>query len=237
MIKVQSLTKNYGSVRALDSVSFEIQSGEVVGLLGLNGAGKTTCLRLLTGYLIPSDGSCNLNGIDVFSNPSEIKKHIGYLPETPPLYPELSVRDFLHFIARLRKIDDADFSEELKRVSDITELGEVENVLIRNLSLGYKKRVGIAQAIIGSPPVLIFDEPVSGLDPRQIVEVRNLIRNLSGKHTVLLSSHILTEVSRTCDRVLVIHHGKLAGDISGDRLKDIENIFLELTGTGSGAKS
>jgi len=235
MIQVQSLTKNYGKVRALDQISFDIKKGEVVGLLGLNGAGKTTCLRILTGYLIPSDGNCNVDGIDVFSNPVEIKRHIGYLPETPPLYPELSVRDFLQFISRLRGIPEASFNEELNRVCELTELKEVERTLIRNLSLGYKKRVGIAQAIIGSPPVLIFDEPVSGLDPRQIVEIRNLIRNLSGKHTVLLSSHILTEVSRTCDRVIVIHRGKLAGDISGDQLGNIENIFLDLTKKSSEA--
>ena len=230
MIKTVGLTKYYGDFAALKDVSFEVEKGEVVGLLGLNGAGKTTCLRLLTGYMIPTEGETFIDGANVFSNPVEVKSRLGYLPESPPLYTELTVQDYLQFVARLRGIGEEDFRDEFLRVTDLTDLVPARRSLIGNLSLGYRKRVGIAQALIGSPPVLIFDEPVSGLDPRQIVEVRKLIRNLAGKHTILISSHILTEVSRTCDRVLVIHRGKLGGELRGKELTDnLEEQFMEMT--------
>ena len=230
MIKVNQLTKYYGDHPALQDVSFELQAGEVVGLLGLNGAGKTTCLRILTGYLAPTEGETFIDNIDVFSKPMEVKSRVGYLPETPPLYPELTVEDYLRFVARMRGVAEADFAQELQRISQVTQTEDVLRSLIRHLSLGYRKRVAIAQALLGSPPVLIFDEPISGLDPRQIVEIRKLIRNLAGKHTVLISSHILTEVSLTCDRVVVIHRGRLAGELKGAELQDrLEERFMEMT--------
>jgi len=231
MIKINGLTKNYGTFQALRNISFEVKSGEVVGLLGLNGAGKTTCLRILTGYLIPTDGNAMIDGLDILSNSFEVKTRLGYLPEYPPLYQELNVQDYLKFVARLRGIAENDFKDEFLRVTKIAKLEQARSSLIRHLSHGYRKRVGIAQALIGTPPVLIFDEPVSGLDPRQIIEIRKLIRNLAGKHTILISSHILTEVSRTCDRVLVLHNGSLAGEILDDDLTNrLEDKFLEMTG-------
>ncbi|MBX7059415.1 MAG: ABC transporter ATP-binding protein [Leptospirales bacterium] len=236
MIKIQGLTKFYGQSPALQDVSLTINRGEVVGLLGLNGAGKTTAIRVLTGYLMPSSGECSIDGIDVFSRPLEVKGKIGYLPEMPPLYPELTVEDYLHFVARLRGVAESDFDAEFTRVIEQTQLGPARRALIRTLSLGYRKRVGLAQALIGEPPVLILDEPISGLDPVQIVEVRKLIRTLAGKHTVLLSSHILAEVSRTCDRVVIIHRGRLAGELSGDAIHaHLEEKFMQLTREGAEA--
>ncbi len=230
MIEIDQLSRYYGNFKALDGVTMTVATGEVAGLLGLNGAGKTTCLRILTGYLVPSNGSVSIDGLNVFANPQEVKKRIGYLPEIPPLYPELTVKQFLHFVARLRGVNDADFPGELERVVGLTRLESARNALIRHLSLGFRKRVGIAQALIGSPPVVILDEPVSGLDPRQIVEMRHLIRELAGKHTVLISSHILNEVSLTCDKVFIIHQGKLAGELHGEEMKHLESRFMELTG-------
>ena len=231
MIQAIGLTKYYGDFPALEDVSFEVKQGEVLGLLGLNGAGKTTCIRLLTGYLVPTEGETRIAGESILSDPMKVKGRLGYLPEQPPLYPELTVQDYLRFVARLRGIPEEDFDSEFKRVLQETQLGPARRSLIRHLSLGYRKRVGIAQAIIGSPEVLIFDEPVSGLDPRQIVEMRKLIRGLAGRHTILISSHILTEVSRTCDRVLIIHKGRLAGELAGDSMQNLEDRFMELTGS------
>lgn len=231
MIEAIGLTKYYGDFAALQDVSFKVAPGEVLGLLGLNGAGKTTYIRLLTGYLVPTEGETRIAGQSILSDPMGVKTKLGYLPEQPPLYPELTVEDYLRFVARLRGIPEQDFGEEFLRVLDVAQLSPARQSLIRNLSLGYRKRVGIAQAIIGSPEVLIFDEPVSGLDPRQIVEIRKLIRSLAGKHTILVSSHILTEVSRTCDRVLIIHNGKVAGELAGENMANLEDRFMELTGS------
>ncbi len=233
MIRVSHLTKYYGTTQALHDVSFEIPKGEVVGLLGLNGAGKTTTLRILTGYLMPTEGETFIDSVNVFTHPLEVKGRIGYLPEVPPLYPELTVREYLRFVARLRGIPEGEFDAEFRRVTELTHLDPVRNALIRKLSLGFKKRVGIAQALIGSPPVLILDEPISGLDPRQIVEIRKLIRTLAGQHTILISSHILTEVSLTCDRVLIIHRGVLAGELHSHEMESLEERFMELTGEGA----
>ncbi len=231
MIQVNKLSKYYGKCTALSELSFSARNGEVLGLLGLNGAGKTTCLRIISGYLIPSDGSCSIDNMDVFTHPMEISKKIGYLPEMPPLYLDLSVEDYLLFVARMRGLNDTLFPEEWEKVAELTHLQSVRYSLIRHLSLGYRKRVGLAQALITSPPVLILDEPISGLDPIQIIEIRKLIRKLAGKFTVLLSSHILTEVSQCCDRVVVIHHGKLMGELEGSALKeDLERQFVQLTG-------
>jgi ABC-2 type transport system ATP-binding protein len=229
MIEVKDLNRYYGSFQALKDISFRIETGEVAGLLGLNGAGKTTCLRILTGYLSPSSGYTEIDGISVTDDPISVKGRIGYLPETPPLYPELSVKDYLQFVARMRGIQDSAFNEEFERVTSLTKLESVRHALIGSLSLGYRKRTGIAQALIGNPPVLILDEPISGLDPRQIVEIRSLIRNLAGKHTILISSHILNEVARTCDRVLIIHKGRLVSELKAGDMNDLEQKFMSIT--------
>lgn len=233
MIKSVGLTKYYGNFPALKNVSFEVKQGEVVGLLGLNGAGKSTCLKILAGYLIPTQGEIYINGIDIFARPLDVKKRIGYLPETPPLYMELTVRNYLRFVARLRGVPENRFNEELDRVLEYTQTKDVVDMLIGRLSLGYRKRTGIAQALIGAPPVLIFDEPISGLDPLQIVEIRKLIRSLAGSHTIFISSHILTEVSRTCDRVLILHNGSLKGELIEDDLNNkLEERFIQITQSG-----
>lgn len=231
MIEIKNLSRYYDDFPALKNVSFDIKKGEVVAILGLNGAGKTTCLRVLTGFLSPSQGVCKIDGIDVFSDPVKVKSRIGYLPESPPLYQELNVEDYLHFVARLRGIDEKNFPKEFLRVITLAGLEQAKKALIRKLSLGYRKRVGIAQALIGSPAVLIFDEPISGLDPVQIVGIRNLISELSKKHTILISSHILSEVARACTRVLILHKGELVGDLSGRELEDLEERFMQLTAT------
>ena len=230
MIEVYKLSKYYQKFPALKELSFKIPQGEVVGLLGPNGAGKTTCLRILSGYLMPSSGECRISGLNVFTESLDLKAKIGYLPENPPLYYELLVKDYLHFIARLRALPENQFPQELDRVLALTQLEKYKNSFIHELSFGYRKRLGIAQALIASPEVLILDEPVSGLDPRQIVEMRKMLRNLSNDYTILLSSHILAEVTRICDRVLVINEGSLVGDLSGSKLKkNLEKEFLRMT--------
>jgi len=227
MIETFHLSHNYGSCLALKDISFSIQKGEVAGLLGLNGAGKTTCIKILCGFIRAASGRAAINGIDIDQDEMKVKGLVGYLPESPPLYPELTVKQYLTFIARMKGISG---ENEVKRAIDGTGLTRAENSFIHTLSLGYKKRTGIAQAILGSPPVLIFDEPISGLDPRQIVEIRNLIRDLSGNHTILISSHILTEISRTCDRVIILHEGCISSTVEKSQLNDLENLFLQATG-------
>lgn len=209
MIKVKNLSKFYGKKLAIDRLNFELGEGEIVGLLGLNGAGKTTTIRILTGYLIASDGICEIDGINTFENPLEVKKKIGYLPETPPLYPELSVQDYLKFAARIKQVSSELIDSEIDRVCERTFLTDVRKNDIETLSLGFRKRVGIAQALLGNPRIVILDEPVSGLDPKQIVEIRNLIHSLKDGHTILLSSHILPEVYKTCNRFLFLHQGRM----------------------------
>ncbi len=232
VIEVYKLSKYYKSFQALDEISFTVPSGQVLGLLGPNGAGKTTCLRILTGYLFPSMGQCKINGYNIFTNSLEFKSSIGYLPENLPLYRELSVKNYLYFIARLRSLPrrEESLEKEFERVLKMTQLIPYKDAKINQLSFGYRKRVGIAQALIANPKVLILDEPFTGLDPRQIVEMRNLIRLLAGNYTILLSSHILTEVAKTCDRVLIMHKGNIVGDLSSQKLKkDLEKEFLALT--------
>ena len=207
MITVKNLTKYYSDKCAIQNLEFEINKGEIVGLLGLNGSGKTTTIRILSGYLIPTEGEVWIEGINLFSNPLEIKKKIGYLPESPPLYEELSVYSYLEFVARLKSIQD--IPNEIEIACKKTNLSLVKENLISTLSLGYRKRVGIAQALLGNPEIVIMDEPISGLDPKQIVEIRNLIKQLSKSHTIFLSSHILSEVYQTCDRFLFLQDGKI----------------------------
>jgi ABC-2 type transport system ATP-binding protein len=213
LIEVENVTKRYGSRLAVDRLSFTVNRGEVLGFLGPNGAGKTTTMNILTGYISASSGRVRVNGLDILEAPSEVKRTIGYLPETPPLYPEMTVREYLNFVAELKKVSRADRFRNLERLVDLVRLQEVWPRLIKNLSKGYKQRVGLAQALIGAPEVLILDEPTVGLDPKQIIEIRNLIRDLGKEHTILLSSHILSEVSMVCERVLIINRGRIvAGD-------------------------
>ncbi len=211
MIKIEHLVKNYGSFCAVDDISFSVEAGEIVGFLGPNGAGKSTTMNMLTGYLSSSAGSISIAGIDILENPLEAKKQIGYLPEQPPLYMDMTVNEYLNFAYDLKNCK-FDRKKHLEEVCSVTKISDVRNRLVRNLSKGYKQRVGIAQALIGNPPVIIFDEPTIGLDPKQIIEIRNLIRNLGKDHTVILSTHILGEVQAVCDRIIIINKGKVVAD-------------------------
>ncbi len=209
MIEVTDLYKYYGEHRAVGPLSFTIESGEIVGLLGLNGAGKTTTLRILSCDLLPSSGSVRVDGMDVVERPYDVRACIGYLPDSPPLYQDMSVREFLRFAAKLRGLSSSDADRRVPEVEELTELQGVSNELISSLSHGFRQRVGIAQAIVHRPKLLVLDEPISGLDPVQIVEMRKLLLSLKGEHTILLSSHILSEISETCDRLLVIRDGQI----------------------------
>jgi ABC-2 type transport system ATP-binding protein len=210
LIEVQDLTKSYGTVTAVDHVSFTVNKGEILGFLGPNGAGKTTTMRILTSYMPATSGTARVAGFDVFNNSMEVRRHIGYLPETPPVYPDMTVETYLDFVARIKNVPA---ERRADRVSDAlrkTSLEDKRTELIKRLSRGYKQRVGLAQALVHDPDVIILDEPTVGLDPKQIIEVRNLIKGLAGNHTIILSTHILPEVSMTCDRVVIINKGKVA---------------------------
>ena len=209
MIEIQELYKYYGDQRAVGPLTTTIERGEIIGLLGLNGAGKTTTLRILACDLLPTSGSVQVAGIDVVERPDLVKAKVGYLPDRPPLYDDLSVTDYLTFAARLRGVPSAQTAKMVAEAIELTELGDVSKKIIGALSHGYKQRVGIAQAIVHAPDFVVLDEPISGLDPVQIVEMRELVKNLKGDHTVVLSSHILSEISETCDRILVIKQGKI----------------------------
>ncbi|TGL85115.1 ABC transporter ATP-binding protein [Leptospira congkakensis] len=223
MIQVSNLSKFYGEKRAISGLNFKLEKGEIVGLLGLNGAGKTTTIRILTGYLIPSAGDASIDGKSIFDFPLEAKQKIGYLPETPPLYEDMTITEYLQFVGRIKKIEETKLGSEIEKVLTKTNLTIVKDKLIGTLSLGFRKRVGIAQAILGDPEIVIMDEPISGLDPKQIVEIRNLIRSLAGDHTVLISSHILTEIYKTCDKFLFLHKGSLKQELSLGRLEEEMN--------------
>ncbi len=211
MIKIEHLVKNYGSNCAVDDISFEVGKGEIVGLLGPNGAGKSTTMNILTGYLSSTSGSVSVADINVLDNPLEAKKHIGYLPEQPPLYLDMTVEEYLIFNYELKGCK-LNRDKHLAEICDVVKIKDVYKRVIKNLSKGYRQRVGIAQALIGSPEVIIFDEPTVGLDPKQIIEVRNLLRNLGRDHTVILSTHILQEVQAVCDRIVIINKGKIVAD-------------------------
>jgi ABC-2 type transport system ATP-binding protein len=222
MIAAQGLTKYYGDACAIEDLSFEIESGEIVGILGLNGAGKTTTLRILSCLLLPSAGSVKIGGLDIYENPHEIRKKVGFLPEEPPLYHEMTVESFLRFAGELRGLEKAEAKSRTKEVMEVTHTAEVAGQFIGTLSHGFRQRVGIGQAIIHRPEVLILDEPISGLDPVQIVDMREMIRGLKGRHTILVSSHILPEISQTCDRILVLQDGKIVATGTEEELtKDL----------------
>ena len=223
MIRAEHLVKRYGSNYALNDVSFEIAEGEIVGLLGPNGAGKSTAMNILTGYLSTTSGAAYINGVNILEDPIKAKKMIGFLPEQPPIYPEMTVMEYLNFVYDLKGCE-LEREEHLGKILASVRLLDVKHRLIKNLSKGYKQRVGIAQALIGDPKVVIFDEPTVGLDPKQILEVRNLLRTLAKKHTVILSTHILAEVQAVCERVIIINKGKI---IANERTEDLTKTIEE----------
>jgi ABC-2 type transport system ATP-binding protein len=241
MIEVQHLTKRYGRVTAVDDLTFKVERGEILGFLGPNGAGKTTTMRILTGYMPATDGKAMVAGFDVFNQPIEAKRRTGYLPETPPLYPEMTVREYLQFVARL-KIKGVPASERRQRVEDAMRRTRLLDMAARHcgkLSKGYRQRVGLAQAILHNPEVLILDEPTAGLDPKQIIETRQLIKDLAGTHTIILSTHILPEVSQTCERVVIINKGRMvAVDTPSNltaKLRGSETMYVQIDAMGQDA--
>jgi ABC-2 type transport system ATP-binding protein len=219
MIQVQGLSKRYARHVAVNNISFSVEKGDIVGFLGPNGAGKTTTMRILTCFMPPTEGKATVAGYDVFEQPHEVKKHIGYLPEAPPLYPEMSVEDYLTFVARLKNVPAGEVKSRTDQVMERCAVADVRSKLISKLSKGYRQRVGLAQAIIHNPDVLILDEPTSGLDPKQINETRELIKSLSGEHTIILSTHILPEVEAVCQKVIIINKGRLVATDSVENLK------------------
>ncbi|MPZ15270.1 MAG: ATP-binding cassette domain-containing protein, partial [Chloroflexi bacterium] len=225
MITVDRLTKYYGRVAAVDDISFEVERGEILGFLGPNGAGKTTTMRILSGYMPPTDGRATVAGYDVFKQSLEARRHIGYLPETVPLYPEMTPKSYLDFMGKIRGLDGRTRRARIDDVADKCKIADMMNRLIGKLSKGYRQRVGLAQALLSDPDVLILDEPTIGLDPRQIVETRQVIKNLGGEHTVILSTHILPEVSMVCERIVIIDRGKLAA------IDTPENLQRRMRGT------
>ena len=237
MIEVQHLTKRYGPFTAVDDVSFSVGSGEILGFLGPNGAGKTTTMRVITGYMPASEGSVTVAGFDVFTAPIEAKKRTGYLPETPPLYPDMTVRDYLTFVARIKNVPSRDVRTRVDEVMKRTHVADMAARHCGKLSKGYRQRVGLAQALIHNPDVLVLDEPTAGLDPKQIIESRQLIKELGGSHTVVLSTHILPEVSQTCQRVVIINKGKVVAVDTPDnltaRLRGSETMFLQVHAPGA----
>ena len=227
MIQVENVTKRYGPKTAVRDISFEVDRGEIVGFLGPNGAGKTTTMRILTGFLPPTSGRARVGGFDVLEQPIEVKKRIGYLPETPPLYPEMEVGDYLRFVAGIKGIAKPEIGRRVASVLERTSSEDVRRTLVGKLSKGYRQRVGLAQALIHNPDVLVLDEPTSGLDPKQIIEVRGLIRDLAGEHTIILSTHILSEVSGTCSRVIIINEGRIEASDTP------ENLTAQLQGANA----
>jgi ABC-2 type transport system ATP-binding protein len=220
MIEVEHLSKVYGATSAIADVTFRVERGEILGFLGPNGAGKTTTMRILAGYLPATSGTAKISGYEVHEQSMAVRQRIGYLPETPPLYPDMTVAGFLHFVARIKGVSAGDRNQRVDSALSQCSLSDRRDTLIRKLSKGYRQRVGIAQAIVHDPPAIILDEPTVGLDPRQIIEVRNLIKKLAGNHTVLLSTHILPEVSVTCDRVAIINQGKVVATNTPERLME-----------------
>jgi len=230
MIDVQHVTKRYGNMTALDDISFSINKGEIVAFLGPNGAGKTTTMRILTGFMPPTHGTVRIAGFDCLQTPWEVKKYIGYLPETPPLYLELTVSEYLMFVGRIKRVHPEQLAERMDTIIVQTGLADVRGRVIGHLSRGYRQRVGLAQALLHNPPVLILDEPTTGLDPNQIIEIRDLIKNLAGSHTIILSTHMLAEATAICQRVIIIHQGRIVAvdtpEQLGAKLRESETLSL-----------
>ena len=237
MITVENLTKRYAAKTAIDGVAFKVEKGEILGFLGPNGAGKTTTMRIITGYMPASEGTVQVDGFDVFENPLDVRRRIGYLPENPPLYLEMPVNVYLRFVAKIKGVPRDQLENEVLRVMERVNIVDVKDRIIAKLSKGYKQRVGIAQALLNDPPVMILDEPTIGLDPKQIHEVRELIKDLAGKHTVVLSTHILPEVEQTCHRVIIIDHGRIVAVDTPQNLRfqlqGAERITIEVGGPTS----
>jgi ABC-2 type transport system ATP-binding protein len=240
MVEVKNLVKRYGNINAVDNVSFTVNDGEILGFLGPNGAGKSTTMNIITGYISSTSGTVTINDAEILKNPKEAKKQIGYLPEIPPLYPDMTVRKYLEFMFSIKKVK-LPKKEHIDEVLSVTKLADHQNRIIKNLSKGYKQRVGLAQALLGNPPVLILDEPTVGLDPSQIREFRTLIKSLGKKHTVIFSSHILSEISAICDRIIVICDGELVADAKTDELSSAISgngtLSLEVDGAVSAVTS
>lgn len=228
LIEVKNLTKKFGPHTAVDNISFIVNDGEIVGFLGPNGAGKTTTMNMMTGFISSTEGTVRINGFDILEEPVKAKKELGYLPDIPPIYGDMTVEEYLYFVCDLKKVKKADREFMVKDIVNTTQLKDVFKRLIKNLSKGYRQRVGLAQALVGNPDVLILDEPTSGLDPRQIKEMRELIRRLGKKHTVILSSHILGEVSEICDRIIIINKGKIVASDSTEELMSMAGNSAQL---------
>jgi gliding motility-associated transport system ATP-binding protein len=241
VIEVEHLTKRYGPVTAVDDISFSVQRGEILGFLGPNGAGKTTTMRVLTGYMPPTDGRAVVAGYDVFEQPIEAKRRTGYLPETPPLYPDMTVRDYLAFVSRIKGVPRGERTGRVNEMMEKTRIADVADRHCGKLSKGYRQRVGLAQALMHNPDVLILDEPTAGLDPKQIIETRQLIKALAGDHTIILSTHILPEVSQTCQRVVIINRGRVVAVDTPDnltsRLRGSETMYLQVDAAGADVAS
>jgi ABC-2 type transport system ATP-binding protein len=239
VIEVQHLSKRYGRIAAVDDVSFRVERGEILGFLGPNGAGKTTTMRILTGYMPATTGRAIVAGFDVFDQPIEAKRRTGYLPETPPLYPDMTVLEYLEFVAKVKGVAGPERKQRVKAVMERTRIDDVANRLCAKLSKGYRQRVGLAQALIHNPDVLILDEPTAGLDPKQIIETRELVKELAGDHTVILSTHILPEVSQTCQRVVIINKGHVVAIDTPDnltaRLRGSETMYVQIDAGGRDA--
>jgi ABC-2 type transport system ATP-binding protein len=237
LIEVQNLTKRYGRLTAVDDVSFRVERGEILGFLGPNGAGKTTTMRILTGYMPATEGRAIVAGFDIFDQPVEAKRRTGYLPETPPLYPDMTVAEYLGFVAKIKGVPSADRKQRIASVMERTWISDMATRSCSKLSKGYRQRVGLAQALIHNPDVLILDEPTAGLDPKQIIETRQLIKGLAGDHTVILSTHILPEVSQTCERVVIINRGKVVAVDTPDnltsRLRGSETMYVQVDPAGA----
>jgi ABC-2 type transport system ATP-binding protein len=221
LIEVQNLTKSYGGILAIEGLNFTVQKGEVVGFLGPNGAGKSTTMKIITGFMAPTSGKAVIGGVDVFEDPIAVKRRIGYLPETPPVYGDMLVEDYLKYVAELKGVPASKIHSHVSDSIEKTQLGSVQKRLIQNLSKGFRQRVGIAQALVSNPDVLILDEPTVGLDPKQVAEIRDLIRQLKGHHTIILSTHILPEVQATCERIIIINQGRI---VAQDTLSNLAHL-------------
>ncbi len=234
VVEVKNLTKRYGSMTVVDNISFTVGEGEILGFLGPNGAGKSTTMNMITGYISSNSGTVTVDGYEVLENPKKVKSSIGYLPEIPPLYVDMTVKKYLEFMFDLKKVK-LPKKEHIEEVMRLVKISDVANRIIKHLSKGYRQRVGFAQALLGNPPVLILDEPTVGLDPQQIIEIRNLIKSLGKKHTIIFSSHVLSEISATCDRIVVISNGKIVADTKASELSTVvsgnQKLRLDIEGS------
>ncbi|NLN64342.1 MAG: ATP-binding cassette domain-containing protein [Clostridiaceae bacterium] len=234
MIEIQNLTKHYGEIKAVEDVNFTVNKGEILGFLGPNGAGKTTTMNIITGYIPSTSGTVKVDGFDIMEQPREVKKRIGYLPEQPPLYMDMTVTDYLDFCSALKEVDKKEWKGQKNDIMELVKITHVQHRLVRNLSKGYRQRVGLAQALVGAPDVLVLDEPTVGLDPKQIIEIRKLIKALGKNHTIILSSHILPEVSAVCERIVIINKGQVVATDTPEQLSKNLGDYTRFTMTIAG---